>query len=78
MIGHVGLSERSSSGQSCAISPGSTTRLSTPSSWFTSARSVITTIARSEWASVKWPCCEKRRLKSSSADRRSYSSTLRL
>ena len=32
-----------------------------------SKRSVIVAIDRSECASVRWPCCEKSRLKSSSA-----------
>ena len=47
-----------------------------PSSLFTSARSCIVTSARSECASVRWPCCENIRLKSSSAERRSYRRTL--
>ena len=33
---------------------------------FTSARFAMTNIARSEWASVRWPFCEKSRLKLSS------------
>ena len=48
-------------------SSASTRLLSMPSSWFTSARSAIVIMARSECARVKCPCCENRRLKSSSA-----------
>ena len=42
----------------------------------TSARLAITNIARSEWASVRWPHCENSRLKFSSCESPSYSFTL--
>ena len=43
----------------------------------TSARLAMTNIARSECASVRWPHCEKSRLKLRSCERPSYSFTLR-
>ena len=62
-------------GASFAISSGPITFESIPSSWFTSARSAITNMARSVWARVRCPSWLKRRLKLSSAPRRSYSFT---
>ena len=76
MIGYAGRFERSSSGQSSAMRGGRITLESIPSSLFTSARSCMTIIERSECASVRCPCCENMRLKPSSVESRSYSRTL--
>ena len=69
-IGYAGRSERSSWGQSSRIRSTPTTLELTPSSLFTLG-SCIVIIARSECASVRWPCCGNMRLKSSSAESRS-------
>ena len=66
----------SSCGHSSLISSGYTTRESTPTSRFTSARSIIVFTERSEWASVRCPCWENSMLKLSSCDSDSYSFTL--
>ena len=61
---------------SSAIRGGAITLELIPSSLLTSARSCIVIIARSECASVRWPCWENMTLKSRSFDSRSYSRTL--
>ena len=63
---------RSAAGTAASTSAASTSCESIPFRRLTSARLAITNIARSECASVRWPHCENSRLKSSSADSRSY------
>jgi hypothetical protein len=67
--GNVTSSPRYIAGASLAISSGYISRESIPISRLTSARSAMTKVARSEWASVRWPDWENRRLNSSSRER---------
>jgi hypothetical protein len=69
MIGCSASSETRIAGASFCTSSGPMSRESIPAKRLTSARLAMTNIARSVWASVRWPHWLNSRLKFSSFDR---------